>query len=43
MLEFKINKIQVALQRVLSASERALCVEFLTSGFSINYCVEYFS
>lgn len=42
MTTLYIRKIEKALARPLTASEKAQAQEFLTAGYSVNYAVEYF-
>lgn len=42
MTVFYIQKIEKALARPLTASEKAQAQDFLTAGYSVHYAVEYF-
>jgi len=42
MILLYITKIQTALQRALQPSEIIKATEFLASGYSVNYAIEYF-
>lgn len=41
MTTIYITKVQIALGRVLSASERDTAARFFQSGYSVSYAVEY--
>lgn len=42
MITFYISKIEKALARPLTASEKAKAGEFFAKGYSLNYAIEYF-
>ena len=42
MTSLYIRKIESALQRALTASERKLAETFMTAGYHVSYAIEYF-
>jgi len=42
MFKFYVTKVQISLQRILSASETETARKFFEAGYSINYAIEYF-
>lgn len=42
MTALYIQKIETALSRPLTGSEKSQAMDFLAAGYSVNYAVEYF-
>lgn len=42
MIALYIQKIETALSRPLTGSEKSQAKDFLAAGYSVNYAVEYF-
>lgn len=42
MTKIYITKIERAISRPLTQSERGKAAEFLAAGYSVNYAIEYF-